>query len=104
MFKGGKYLPSGNITDVCPLDDFLPCPQAHVKVLNFFHSQLYYLIKRIYAFYRQLMYSETPKISQGLVLNLLSYILRISLVFFLKYVRKNWLKIFYPSLFNIIQV
>ena len=30
MFKGGKNLPSGNITDDCPLGDFLPCPQAHV--------------------------------------------------------------------------
>ena len=33
MFKGGKNLPSGNITDKCPLGSVLPCPQAHVKIV-----------------------------------------------------------------------
>ena len=34
MFKGGKNLPMGNVTDDCPIEDFSPCPQAHVSLFT----------------------------------------------------------------------
>ena len=32
-FKGGIYLPNGDLTDDCPSDDYTPCPDRHAEMI-----------------------------------------------------------------------